>query len=152
MNRHVLLCKNRSSLDLHFFPVPAPGLRAEAINANFACPTCNHVYAYSVSEIKAAKQQLDHSQPRIVKVAFECGTDGCKYPVEVHTPMCPGDSPISVLSRLRECTWHVRCERRHTPRFPKPMESRILFGPMTGNFSYPFQPVLVPRPWGESIR
>ncbi len=149
MNRHVLLCKNLSSSDLHFFKVPAPVLRAEGVSANFACPRCGHVYAYSTSEIKAAKQQFEHWQPRIVKVAFECGTDGCRYPVEVHTPMRPGDSATSILNRLLRCTWHVQCEQRRTPCFPASMDSRILFGPITGNFSYPFRPVLPSRPWGR---
>jgi hypothetical protein len=143
MNRYVLLCKNRSSLDLHFFEVPEPGSGVEEISANFACPTCRHVYAYIPSEIKVAKQEFKHEEPKIAKVAFECGIDGCKRLVEAHTPIRRGETVGSIFDRLHAGTWQVQCEQRHTPRFPSRTESGIVAGPFIGNFSYPFRPILV---------
>ncbi len=143
MNRHALLCKNRSSLDLHFFEVPEPSSGVEEISANFACPTCGHVYAYTSSEVKVAKQEFKLEEPKIAKVAFECGVDCCKRLVEVHTPIRRGETVSSLLDRLRAGTWQVQCEQRHTPRFPSRTEQGIIAGPFTGNFSYPFRPVRV---------
>lgn len=121
-----LVCKNCQRL----IPLPAathpapeqPSWPADCADRSFLCPTCKHVYVYSIRDVR--QMPFDESTPPnhlkrqdVVRIGLECGAGGgCPGLVQLRTLMAfDADLPREVPGLLAESNAHeIPCDRGHT--------------------------------------